>query len=126
MWEGNAFGQGPKWVKSEHLENLSSAPPAPAQFRRTRNEYSDAGRMGTDISSTERRQRWGVMQKPEIAPEQGLGSCQQLPKPSLLGSKRSHSSGNRSDDSESGTEQSHHDQRQRRRGGFSPEPLGNV
>ncbi|BDA47608.1 probable transcription factor MYBS2 at N-terminal half [Coccomyxa sp. Obi] len=52
----------------------------------------------------------------ENAPEPGTERRQQGAKQSLLGSKRSHSSGHLSEDSESRTEQSHHDQRQRRRG----------
>ena len=61
----------------------------------------------------------GVMPVLENAPEPGLERRQQAAKQSLLGSKRSHSSGHLSEDSESRTEQSHHDQRQRRRGGFA-------
>ncbi|CAL8471951.1 g11493 [Coccomyxa elongata] len=58
----------------------------------------------------------GVMPVLENAPEPGLERRQQGAKQSLLSSKRSHSSGHLSEDSESRTEQSHHDQRQRRRG----------
>lgn len=89
-------------------------------WQQMQGEISNSGTNGeqTDAHTSACEQTAdGVMQAPETAPEPGLGSCQELPKPSLLGSKRSHSSGNRSDESESGTEQSHHDQRQRRRGG---------
>ena len=61
----------------------------------------------------------GAMTALECAPEPGLERRQQGAKQSLLSSKRSHSSGQLSDDSESRTEQSHHDQRQRRRGGLT-------
>ncbi len=114
-----------KWVKSEHPENLSSHHPAfqsrdqSMQRELTENAPDDHER--TNNTADGRQGADGVMQHPGIAPEPGLGSCQPGPKPSLLGSKRSHSSGNRSDDSESGTEQSHHDQRQRRRGGVRPD-----